>query len=536
VIPLFKKRSKYVTTGFIVILLVLAPMVHSLYSNNQNAYSAIRTKMQVLNQILSAVNAYYYDDVDMNDLLDGAFSGIMDKLDPHSNHMPAKDTENHNEVFRGNFQGIGIEFDILNGYITVITPIADSPADRVGLLSGDQITAIDGNDAYKITREGVFEQLRGKKGSPVVVTIKRHSVKKPFDVTIIRDKIPIASVRASFMLDDSTGYVWLTQFSATTGKEVRTAMDNLWSSGMKRLVFDLRNNSGGHLDQAVDIANLFIPEEDTLVYTIGKHDDLSQSFIGKTSKGRNDYPLIVLVNRGSASASEIVSGAVQDYDRGLILGETTFGKGLVQRQLPLSDGSAILLTIARYYTPSGRLIQRPFENGSTHDYYKDLYKENRQAVMDSLNATRPKFKTRGGRTVYGGGGISPDHYIPYESGVLMETRRVLASPVRPSFNWASNYIAEQNLKFNDFASFRDGWVVSEEAFQSFLDLLGVEEIKYDSSFVEKDRLYVENTLKAEIARVIWGRDEAMRIQTMLDNQVLLSIDYFKEAETFIEKK
>lgn len=535
-IHFLKKRYKYITPGLILLLLVLVPTAHSLYSNSQNAYSAIRTKMQVLNQILSAINAYYFDDVDMNDLMDGAFSGIMEKLDPHSNHMPAKATESHNEIFRGNFQGIGIEFDILNGYITVITPIPDSPADRAGLISGDMITAIDGKDAYRITRDGVFRQLRGKKGTPVVVTIKRPSLKKPFDVTIIRDKIPISSVRTSFMLDDSTGYIWLTQFAASTGEEVRDAMNNLWSAGMKRLVFDLRNNSGGHLDQAVNVSNLFVPVKDTLVYTIAKKPELSEAFIGNKSLGRDDYPLIILVNRGSASASEIVSGAVQDYDRGLVLGETTFGKGLVQRQLPLSDGSSILLTIARYYTPSGRLIQRPFKNGDEHKYYRDIYSENRQAIMDSLNATRPKFTTRSGRVVYGGGGISPDHYIPYESGVLMETRRVLSNPQRPAFNWASDYISEMNLQFESFAEFRDGWFVTGEIFHDFLDFLDARDIVYDSSFVDQDRAYVENTLKSEIAQIIWGRDESMFIRIMLDNQVKSALNYFPEAEIFVERK
>lgn len=531
-----KKWYKIITPGLIAIMILLFPVARSAYSNAQNAYSAIRTKMQVLNQILSAVNAYYYEEVDMNNLMDGAFGGIMEKLDPHSNHMPAKATESHNEMFRGNFQGIGIEFDILNGFITVITPIPDSPADRVGLLSGDRIIAIDGKDAYKITRDGVFEQLRGKKGTPVVVTIQRPSMKKPFDVTIIRDKIPISSVRASFMLDDNTGYIWLAQFSASTGKEVREAMNSLWKQGMERLVFDLRNNSGGHLDQAVDIANLFVPVRDTLVYTIGKTAELSQAFIGEKSRGQGDYPLVILVNRGSASASEIVSGAVQDYDRGLILGETTFGKGLVQRQLPLSDGSSILLTIARYYTPTGRLIQRPFTNGGDHDYYREVYMENRQAVMDSLNRTKPRFTTAGGRIVYGGGGITPDHYIPYESGALMETRRVFASPERPAFNWASEQVSSRGLHFESFTDFKDTWHVTEDDFSSFLKLLEENEIRYDSTFVTDDRKYAENTLKSEVARVLWGRDESMRILTMLDNQVITAVNYLGEAATFVNRK
>ena len=296
--------------------------------------------------------------------MDGAFDGIMKKLDPHSVYIPPKELEDIDEKFKGKFQGIGIEFDILNGYITVITPVADSPSERAGLQPGDKIVKINGEDAYEIKKEQVFEKLRGKKGTPVDITIKRIGTKKLFNVTIVRDNIPIYSVRAETMIDDSTGYIRLTRFSATTKQEVEKSIKRLKTKGMKRLLLDLRNNSGGYLEQAAGIADLFIVEKDTLVYTKGKKATTKQVFIADPSRGHGELPLIVLVNRGSASASEIVSGAVQDLDRGLVIGETTFGKGLVQRQIPLKDGSAIRITIARYFTPSGRLIQRPYEEGS----------------------------------------------------------------------------------------------------------------------------------------------------------------------------
>ncbi|HIA24146.1 MAG TPA: S41 family peptidase, partial [Candidatus Marinimicrobia bacterium] len=301
----------------------------------------------------------------------------------------------------------------MNGYITVISPVADSPSERAGLMPGDQIIAINGEDAYEITKKDVFKKLRGPKGTSVEITIRRLGGDK-FDVIIIRDDIPIYSVRATLMLDNETGYIWLTRFSAATDEEVRTSFNQLEAQGMKKLVLDLRNNSGGFLEQAAAISNLFIAREDTLVFTKGKSQKMEQVFIADPAQGREDYPLIVLINRGSASASEIVAGAIQDLDRGLVVGETSFGKGLVQRQLPLNDGSAIRVTIARYYTPSGRLIQRSYSNGDTRDYYKDLYIENRETVLDSLKELRPKYKTRSGRIVYGGGGITPDQYIAYD--------------------------------------------------------------------------------------------------------------------------
>ncbi len=522
-----------VTAGTILVVMILAPFVKTAYSAGKNPFAVIKEKMQVLNQILVYVNELYFEPVDMEQLMNGAFSGIMKELDPHSVYIPAKELEEIDEQFRGNFQGIGIEFDILHGYITVISPVADSPSEKVGLQPGDQIIAIDGEDAYNITKKQVFERLRGPKGSAVTVTIRRPALKKPFDVTIIRDNIPIYSVRASVMLDDSTGYIWLTRFSATTIKEMRAAMAKLRNQNMKRLIFDLRNNSGGFLDQAAAVADMFIAAEDTLVFTKGKRKDVEQAFIGDARTGEDDFPLIVLVNRGSASASEIVAGAVQDLDRGLILGETTFGKGLVQRQIQLQDGSAIRVTIARYFTPSGRLIQRPFKNGDDLAYYKELYEKDREAKLDSLKATLPKYHTRSGRTVYGGGGITPDVYVPWENNTLEATRKLLWHSKRPIFNWASAYAAKLRGTAPDYESFRTGWTLSEDEFQDFLAYLGEEEITFDSAAVEQDKNEIITNIKAEIAGALWSRNEAVGIRLAQDNQVLEAQNHFPEAASFL---
>jgi len=525
------KKAPFVLTLITVTLFALIPLSQILYS--KNPYSAIEGKLKVMNQILYYINQLYFEDVDMDELMEGAFQGIFKQLDPHSIYIPAKQQEETDELFRGSFQGIGIEFDVLNGYITVISPVADSPSERAGLMPGDQIIAIDGEDAYEITKKDVFKKLRGPKGTSVEISILRLGGDK-FDVTIIRDDIPIYSVRATLMLDNETGYIWLTRFSATTDEEVRTAFNQLEAQGMKRLILDLRNNSGGYLEQAAAISNLFIARKDTLVFTKGKNKKMEQVFIADPERGREDYPLIVLINRGSASASEIVAGAIQDLDRGLVVGETSFGKGLVQRQLPLNDGSAMRVTIARYYTPSGRLIQRPYTNGDAKEYYKDLYIKNRETVLDSLKELRPKYKTRLGRIVYGGGGITPDQYIAWNLKLQKNTQKLLTHSKRPFFNWGSNYANSHRDEFETYENFNSYWILDQNDFLTFLDYVRNQEIELNLDELEIDKDYILNMLKSEIASSYWGKDEAIGIRLRYDNQVMSALNYFNEAAGFIK--
>jgi len=516
--------------GFLLAVLIFLPEA---YSKNRSIYRILKDKIVVMQQIISYVDHFYFDIVDMDKIMDGAFHGLMEELDPHSTYIPAKEQENIDELFRGKFQGIGIEFDVLHGYITVISPVPDSPSDYVGLQSGDRIIAINGNDAYKITKDEVIKKLRGKKGTSVDVTIQRIGLDEPFDVTIIRDDIPIYSVGAATMIDNETGYILLRRFSATTIDEVNKALDKLDSQNFKKLVFDLRGNSGGYLEQAAAVSNLFISTRDTLVYTKGKISDSNQAFISDPEKGRNDFPLIILINRGSASASEIVSGAVQDLDRGLIIGETSFGKGLVQRQLPLEGGSAIRITMARYYTPSGRLIQRPYEEGGDLTYYKELYAKDRESTLDSLKQLRPKYKTRQGRTVYGGGGITPDIYVPYKSILTKETQKLLRNPERPIFNFSSSYATQNDLGFKDFKNYKQSWHVNQSVYSQFLDYLDNDSISFNPDSLLKDQSFIYNRIKSEIAGTIWGKDESTSIRLSLDNQVSEALKYFNEANAFL---
>ena len=516
--------------GFLFAFLIFIPEA---YSKNRSIYRILKDKIVVMQQIISYVDHFYFDIVDMDKIMDGAFHGLMEELDPHSTYIPAKQQENIDELFRGKFQGIGIEFDVLHGYITVISPVPDSPSDYVGLQSGDRIIAINGDDAYKITKDEVIKKLRGRKGTSVDVTIQRIGLDEPFDVTIIRDDIPIYSVGAATMIDNETGYILLRRFSATTIDEVIIAIDKLDSQNFKKLVFDLRGNSGGFLEHAAAVSNLFISTRDTLVYTKGKISDANQAYISEPHKGRNDFSLIILINRGSASASEIVSGAVQDLDRGLIVGETSFGKGLVQRQLPLEGGSAIRITKARYYTPSGRLIQRPYEEGDDLTYYKELYAKDRESILDSLKQLRPKYKTRQGRTVYGGGGITPDIYIPYKSILTKETQKLLRNPHRPIFNFSSSYATQNDLGFKDFKNYKQNWQVNQSVYSQFLDYLDSDSISFNPDSLLKDQPFIYNRIKSEIAGTIWGKDESTSIRLSLDNQVSEALKYFNEANAFL---
>lgn len=513
-------------------IFIALPLSQAIYSKQNNSYSIIESKFKVMNQILYFVNQLYYEDVDMESLMDGAFHGIMDQLDPHSVFISAKDQKNINELFKGEFQGIGIEFDILNNYITVIAPVIGGPSEKAGLQAGDWIIEIDGKNAKGIEREDVYKKLRGKKGTRVDLKVGRIG-EDPFDVTIVRADIPLYSVRASIMLDARTGYVWLTRFSTKSGPEVRKAIDKLISQGMNRMILDLRNNSGGILEQAAEVANIFITQKDTLVYTKGRDKKIKQVFIAAPYKGNGEFSVVLLINRGSASASEIVAGAIQDLDRGLVVGETSFGKGLVQRQADLGDGSAIRVTIAQYYTPSGRLIQRPFDNGNHEDYYRELYEENREAKLDSLKKLRPPFSTRTGRTVYGGGGITPDIYIPWDLELKTATRKIMADPNRPIFNWSAKYI-RKNLDIPDnYSEFQQNWELSPSAFEDFLgyatevgDTVGKEEALGNSA-------YLKTILKSEIAGAKWGRDELWGVRVTADNQILDALKHFNEADAFL---
>lgn len=396
--------------SLVVILAFIGGMKYT-----ETLWAAGKSVYQQVNRlafVMQLIRDKYVEEPDMNNLVDGAIEGMLEKLDPHSVYIAADEEKKIEEQFKGKFEGIGISFIIQNKVLTVISAIPGTPADRLGLLPGDRIVKIDGASTYGITNEEVFGKLRGPKGTQVKITIQRANMAEPLEYTITRDTIPIHSVETAFMLDDRTGYVLVNQFTAITQNELNDALQRLKQQGMEQLLLDLRRNSGGYLEQAIKVLGEFVGGEKRVVFTRGRSAESEKSYFAPATAPYETLPVIVLVDQGSASASEIVAGAVQDLDRGLVAGKTTFGKGLVQQQFGLGDGSVVRITTDRYYTPSGRLIQRPYNHGLM-DYYDQGYdEEDPNARPDSLgeksDSAREVFHTEKGRKVFGGGGITPD--------------------------------------------------------------------------------------------------------------------------------
>ena len=488
-------------------------------------------KLKTLTQIIRLVSINYVDDVDIDDILEGAIIGLLDKLDPHSSYISSETFEEINAQFEGEFEGIGIEFSILDGYITVISPIPGTPSDRAGLQTGDKITKINKKSAYKIEQKDVIKKLRGPKGSAVTVSISRPNIEEEFDVILIRDKIPIVSVLASFMIDNETGYVKVNRFSKTTAKEIKKSLLELENQGMKQLLLDFRNNGGGMMDQAISIIDMFVSSNDTILFTKGRISGSSEVYKAKKSKTDKKYPVIVLINRGSASASEIVSGAFQDLDRGLVIGETSFGKGLVQRQYPLLDGSAARITIAKYYTPSGRLIQRPYDE--LDNYYIDLIKDNREA-SDSTLANKPKYRTKKGRTVYGGGGIIPDIYSKQNLEFNTSTSTILYHPDRLIFKYSEKIKQNIQKKYKSYKSFEKKYKMDAKNKNSFYSWLKEKNVEFKKEEIEESWLEIENRILANVASSIWGKQFLFKHLLKIDNQIQEALKNFNSAEKLIK--
>ncbi len=474
-------------------------------------------------EVLTDISRLYVEDVDEEKLVTEAINGMLEALDPHSVYIPEKQLRDVNERFEGHFEGIGIEFVIQNKYPTVVSPIPDSPSDRLGLRPGDKIIEIEGVSTYGITEDEVMKKLRGPRGTTVNITVERLGVDEPLHFAITRDRISIYSILASFMIDQQTGYIKLNRFSRTTEDELIKALEKLKRKGMKRLILDLRFNSGGFLDQAVAVANKFIPAGKKIVYTRGRIQQANEDFYATEDPYKIDIPLVILINHGSASASEIVAGAVQDWDRGLIVGERSFGKGLVQNQVPLKDGSAIRITIARYYTPSGRLIQRPYNNGRK-EYYEEAWQDpDTLALPDS---THPRFYTAGGRVVYGGGGIYPDVVVRSEKITGFSVNLIRK---RLFFEFASLYAARHPELRKDPETFIKTFETTPALLESFKSFIRSKEVEFSAEAWKKDLAFIKTRIKSEIARSLWNSEKYYEVEVREDKQVLAALKNFKRA-------
>lgn len=464
-----------------------AVMLFGLVASNVWAQRTIDGEYKLkFDDVLNLIESKYVEHPDYMALVDEAIVGMVKELDPHSEYMTAEEYKKMSEPLTGNFEGIGVQFNITKDTITVVSPISGGPSEKLGIRSGDKIVVIEDTvvAGIGITNRDVIDKLRGDKGTEVDIKIFRRGVKDLIDYTIVRDKIPIFSLDASYMLTEDIGYVKLNRFSQSTMREFYEALDELEPQGMEHLVLDLRGNSGGYLNTAIQLSDEFLADRELVVYTEGVSNPKRESFAtkrGRFEKGK----LVVLIDEGSASASEIVAGAIQDHDRGLIVGRRSFGKGLVQRPFKLRDGSTLKLTTARYYTPAGRCIQRPYEEGN--DEYR---KENQRRrdngeffSMDSVEVNEEdKYLTDNKRVVYGGGGILPDIFIPLDTSNNSEFLTELLSNGL-FYQYINEYVdanrEELNSKYPDYEAFEKGFDMNESFVNEFLEF-AKHELKHEA--------------------------------------------------------
>ena len=489
----------------------------------------LRSQLDLFTQVLYLVQNHYVEPPDNQKLIQGAIDGMLKTLDPHTVFLPPQRAQRMDEEFRGDYSGIGIQFEIRDGVITVISPLEGTPSYRLGIRAGDQIVEIDGKPVPKsVTNEDVFKALRGPSGSQVQIAIQREG-EDLHRYNIDRAKIPIESIPYAYMIRPGVGYVRVIRFSQTTGDELETALGKLRAQGMKSLLLDLRANSGGLLSQAVDVLDQLIPENKKVVYTRGRIASANADYYTTDRQKQMGGPLVVLIDHGSASASEIVAGAIQDLDRGLVAGTNSFGKGLVQNQLNLSDGSKLLLTIAKYYTPSGRLIQRDYTKVADQtEYALEAYRED--APTDSELAARPKFKTSGGRLVYGGGGILPDDVISDRENLT----RVEADMIqkRVFFEWATGYLSQHKTTKFTPESFGKSFKMNDAEWAHLRKIMDNRKVAVDSVWTS-DRPFMMQQIRAELASASFGSLERYKILVEDDPQLNASLELFPQASKLL---
>lgn len=472
----------------------------------------------------SYINKYYVDSVDDNKLVEAAISKMLEDLDPHSIYISKEEIQRMNEPLQGSFEGIGIQFNILQDTLLVVKTIAGGPSEKVGLMAGDQIIEVDDKNIAGIglKTNDVFDYLKGKKGTKVDLKIKRNRMKKLLDFTITRDKIPINSLDAAYLVNENTLYIKLNKFSATTMSEYRKALAKLKTDKVKNMILDLTNNGGGYLSTAESLADEFLKSGKMIVYTEGLNvprEESKASSIGEFEEGK----VVIMIDEGSASASEIVSGAIQDWDRGVIVGRRSFGKGLVQKQFPLPNMSAMRLTIARYHTPTGRVIQKPYDKG-IKDYHRDLIKryENGELLnADSIDFPDSlKYKTLlNKRTVFGGGGIMPDVFVPIDTTHYTDFYRDLIRKgvfYQYVLSKVNKNRKELLNKYPDFKSFKKKFKLDDEIFEGLMAFAKDKKVEPKDGDLDRSGDAIHVQLKALYARNLYGYNEFFELINPLD--------------------
>ena len=492
---------------------------------------------------LHYIDNYYIDSVNRSELVEDALVSMLKELDPHTTYLTKEEVKEMNEPLQGNFEGIGIQFNIHNDTIYVISPISGGPSEKVGIRAGDRIVKIEGENVAGtgITNQGVRDRLLGKKGTKVDVTVKRAGVNKLLHFTITRDEIPIHSRDAAYMADDHIGYIKLNRFAMTTNKEFTEAAKDMKSKGANSLILDLRGNSGGYLNQAIELADEFLEKGRLIVYTEGRKVERENNYA--TEEGVfKDGNIVILIDEGSASASEIVAGAIQDWDRGIIIGRRSFGKGLVQRPVELPDGSMIRLTIARYHTPTGRAIQKPYDN-NRKEYNKDLlkrYNEGEMVSADSIDFPDSlKYLTKTTeRPVYGGGGIMPDIFIPVDTtGYSDYYSDLIRGGILNSFilDYIDQNREELNKSYPDFEKYQSEFTISEQILNNLYKYAKEEGLESTEEEIKTSEEEIKMLLKALIARDLWDMNEYFQVVNKQDKEINRAIEVLNNWDDFSEQ-
>lgn len=532
-------KSNRMMPLLMALCVIIGIIIGTFYANHfsGNRLNIINSGSNRLNNLLHIIDDQYVDAVNIDSLVDKAIPQILSDLDPHSVYISAKDVQQATDDLKGSFSGVGIEFVIRNDTIHVQGVIKNGPAEQAGILAGDKIVSVDGKPfvGKVVTNEEAMRRLKGPKDTKVKIGVQRYGQKSIKYYTITRGDIPQKSVSATYMLDDNTGYIKIKDFGENTYPELLIALAQLSQEGFSNLIIDLRDNTGGYLKSAVQMANEFLPKNRLIVYTEGRKSP-RQDY---KSDGRGSYqniPLVVLINETSASASEIFAGAMQDNDRATIIGRRSFGKGLVQQQIGFPDGSMIRLTVARYYTPSGRCIQKPYVMGDDKDYEEDLlvrYQHGEFFSQDSIKHTGPAYHTSIGRTVYGGGGITPDIFVPEDTlGITSYFKEASMSGLILQFAFV--YTDDNRLKLNNFTEMMElaDYLVKQNTVDKFATYADKHGLQRRNLMIKKSHNLLERYINSRIIYNIMDEEDWIEYLNLDDNVIKAALNVFKNNAAF----
>ena len=532
------KNNRFVPL-IIAVSIVFGIIMGTFFANRfaGNKLNIINSSSNKLNDLLHVIDDQYVDTVNINTVVEDAMPKILEELDPHSTYISAKDAQTANDDLKGSFSGIGVQFTIRDDTVRISGIIKGGPSEKVGLLAGDKIISVDGKKyvGKEVTNEETMHRLKGDKGTKVTIGVLRHGHKKPLSFTIIRGDIPVKSVDAAYMLTNKLGYIKIKNFGETTYAELLTALAELEENDFAGLVVDLRGNGGGYLTSAIQMVNEFLPKDRLIVYTEGRRAKREEY----KSDGRGSYqelPLIVLTDEQTASAAEIFAGAIQDNDRGIVVGRRTFGKGLVQQPIDFSDGSVVRLTIARYYTPSGRCIQKPYVKGQKREEYDlDLqtrYQHGEFFNVDSIKQTGEVYHTTLGREVYGGGGIMPDYFVA-EDTTFFTTYYTEAITTGLVSQFCFEYVDNNRPTLKKFKTPEDllKYIKKQNLIEGFVKYADKHELKRRNNMIVKSKSLFEHAIYGNIIYSMFEMNDYTEYINRSDLTVLKAVDLFKKGKT-----